>query len=491
MSEAVKNERRFPPAALAAALLVMVFCAPLTARHAAHAASSTQTTEVSNSHRALMDGNFAAFFDAEFPEKMRRWHIPGAVIVVVRDGQVAFAGGYGYADVEKKLPVVPDRTEFRIGSVSKLFVATAVMQLAEKHQVDLHADVNPYLKNLQVPNHFARLVTLADLLTHTGGFDERVIGLAARRASDVPPLGAFLAAHLPPLVSEPGAAYSYSNYGMALAAFVVEQVSGVPFDRYVEQNILAPLGMRHTGFERTPEVAANLATGYVYHSGRFEAEPYDYFTLPPASGMNSTAADMARFMLAHLDNGSYDGAHILDSATARLMEARQFGQDPRLPGRTYGFYERYRNGLRGIGHGGNIRGYGSLLFLLPDEHTGLFISTNRDESRFVDEIEKAFLDRFYPAPHPRRRRMLRNTRAVLRVGIGPALIHTVRSKSSPRSTGNTTSRPTRTARLPFTIRMIICRPAAGRKRGRCFSSAWAMKTARFSSRMGKGASRNS
>lgn len=401
MSDGVENKKRYLPAATAAGFLVLIFCVlPLRARRATLAAPSAQTREASNLQHALKDSDLAAFFDEEFAGKMCHWHIPGAVIVVVHDGKIAFAQGYGYANVQRKLPIISDRTEFRIGSVSKLFVATAVMQLAGKHQVDLHADVNRYLKSFQVRDHFAHPVTLAELLTHTAGFDEHVIGLAARRASDVPPLGSFLAAHLPPLVNEPGTAYSYSNYGMALAAFVVQQVSGLPFDRYVEQNILARLGMLHTSFGRTPDVAANLATGYVYHDGSFEAEPYDYFTLPPASGMNSTAQDMAHFMLAHLGNGSYDGARILDAATAQQMHARQFAQDTRLPGRTYGFYERYRNGVRGIGHGGNIRGYGSLLFLLPDEHAGLFISANRDEPRFLDEIEKDFLDRFYPAPNP-------------------------------------------------------------------------------------------
>lgn len=402
MSAATQYEKCVRVAIIALTFLVMSLgIAPVAAQNGGRSvAPALARTGASKPLHSAASSDFATFFDAQFPERMRHWHIPGAVIVVVQDGKPVFARGYGYADVEKKRPVIPDRTEFRIGSVSKLFAATAVMQLVEKHQVDLRADVDQYLKAFQVQDPYARPVTLADLLTHTAGFDERVIGLAARHPSQVKPLGEFLAANLPPVVREPGSAYSYSNYGMALAAFVVEQVSGVPFNRYVEQNTLTPLGMRHTSFERTPEVAANLATGYVYRNGRYESEPYDYFSLPPASGMNSTGDDMARFMLAQLGDGNYDGARILDETTLHQMHARQYAQDPRLPGRTFGFYERYRNGLRGIGHGGNIRGFGSLLFLVPDESVGLFISANRDEPRFLDEIEKAFLDHFYPPVRP-------------------------------------------------------------------------------------------
>jgi len=334
-------------------------------------------------------------------EKMSAWHVPGAVLVMVKDGGIFLAKGYGYADWVRKLPIVPDRTIFRVGSVSKVFTATAVMQCAERGKLDLHRDVNSYLELFKIENNFPRPVTLENLLTHTGGFDDRAIGINAREPSRVIPLGPYLAERMPPRVNPPGEVYGYSSHGMALAGYLVEVVSGEPFDEYVRDHILQPLEMASSGFELTPELKKNLATGYVRRNGQLQPVPLDYFNLSPAMGLNATGTDMAHFMIAHLENGIYKGLRILEEKTVREMHAEHFTLDPHLPGRTYGFYERSRNSLRGIGHGGNVRGYGSLLFLLPQEHVGLFIACNLDEPQFLDELERAFLDHYYPPARER------------------------------------------------------------------------------------------
>ena len=157
------------------------------------------------------------FLAAHLAEQMSAWHVPGVVLVVVKDGKIFFAQGYGYADAEGKLPIVPERTVFRVGSVSKVFTATAVMQCAERGKLDLHGDVNSYLDLFKLENNFTRPVTLENLLTHTGGFDDRAIGINARTPSEVIPLGPYLAQRMPPRVHPPGEVYGYSSHGMALA----------------------------------------------------------------------------------------------------------------------------------------------------------------------------------------------------------------------------------------------------------------------------------
>ncbi len=327
---------------------------------------------------------------------MARWHIPGAVFLLVKDGRVLFARGYGYADLMNKTAVNPGQTVFRVGSVSKLFTATAVLQLAERGQVDLHTDVNRYLKTIQLEENFPAPVTLANLLTHTGGFDDRAIGIAARSARDQAPLGKYLARSMPPRIRPPGEMYSYSSHGIALAGYIVETVSGQPIGEYVEKNILELLEMRQSSFSPAGGPAGGIARGYAVMNGIVQAVPYDFFNIGPAVGLNSTATDMAHFMIANLEGGVFDGHRLLSERMLDEMHRQQYTDDTRLPGRTYGFYEKYRNGWRSIGHGGNIRGFGSLLLLVPEARAGIFLSTNLDEPRFDDELVQKFFDHYFP-----------------------------------------------------------------------------------------------
>lgn len=336
------------------------------------------------------------FFDRFFAREMPRWHIPGAAFVLVKDGKVVFSKGYGYADVENQTPVVPGQTVFRVGSVSKIFTATAVLQLVESGKLDLNANVNQYLTKFKLQDPYPQPVTLAELLTHSAGLDASVIGIATKNPAQVTPLEEFLARKMPPVMMPPGKIYSYSSFGVALEGYLVQKMSGQSFDDYIHKHILLPLDMRDSSFQLTPQLAAHLATGYEYHRGRYTPQPIDYFNIPPAAGLYSTAADMAHFLIAQLQDGQYDGSRILDEASAREMHRRQFTDDPRLAGRAFGFYERFVNGRRAIGHGGNIRGFASLLMLVPKEHVGFFLAFNRDESRFEDSLINSFFDRFYP-----------------------------------------------------------------------------------------------
>jgi CubicO group peptidase (beta-lactamase class C family) len=339
------------------------------------------------------------FVDQFFHDKMAERHVPGAVFVLAKDGQIAFAKGYGYADLEQRIPVAPDRTVFQVASVSKLFTATAVMQLAERGRLRLDEDVNLYLKAFQLREPFPRPVTLANLLTHTGGFDDRTIGTVANSPAEVVPLGPYLAAQMPACALPPGDVINYSDHGNSLAGYVVEERTGLPFARYVEENILVPLGMRHSSFAPGPELERDLAVGYTYDRSKhsYAPVPRRYQNAAPAGALVATGTDMAAFLIAHLQAGRYRDTRVLGEATAREMHRQHFTQHPRLPGVAYGFFERFRNGRRALEHSGDVDGCASLFFLLPGEGTGFFVSYNRDDFKLRDDLAKAFLDHYYPA----------------------------------------------------------------------------------------------
>ncbi|MFN2154776.1 MAG: serine hydrolase domain-containing protein, partial [Anaerolineae bacterium] len=340
-----------------------------------------------------------AFLDAFFAAKMAELHIPGAAIVVVRDGQVFLAKGYGFADLESQTPVDPAKTAFRAGSVAKLFTWTAVMQAVERGLLDLDADVNQYLTEFQIPDTYPQPVTLAHLLTHTAGFEDRWIGTATRDPDELEPLSRVLAGVIPQRVEAPGVVHIYSNYGASLAGHLVERVSGQPFDRYVEEHILRPLGMEGTTFRQPLPAAlsANVATGYTYAEDALEAAPLIYQRMGPEGGMTITPIDMAAFMIAHLHEGAYGDVRILETATAQEMHRQQFTHHPDMPGMTYGFKERFINGQRVIGHGGDIHTFASQMILIPEEDLGFFVAYNRFDDAFREQLISGFLDHYYPA----------------------------------------------------------------------------------------------
>jgi CubicO group peptidase (beta-lactamase class C family) len=183
----------------------------------------------------------AAFADAFFRLEMARRQIPGAVFVFVSGGEIAVARGFGVARLEPRHSVVPDQTVFRLASVSKVITAAAAMQLVERGRVDLHTDVNAYLKSFKLAAAHGP-ITLHHLLTHTAGFDERLLGAGARSAHDVQPSSQYLARSMPPTFIEPGRVISYSNHGFALVGQLVEEASDRPFADYVRAEVFEPLG---------------------------------------------------------------------------------------------------------------------------------------------------------------------------------------------------------------------------------------------------------
>lgn len=339
-----------------------------------------------------------AFLDEFFREKMDKLHIPGLVFVVVKDGDIFFSKGYGYADLDKKKAILPDQTLFRVASISKLFTAMAVMQLYEQRLLLLDTDVNKYLSHFQLDANYPEPVTISNLLTHTAGFRGGSIGNITRDESEVMLLKDYVVVKRQPRALPPGQVINYSNYGYNLAGYLVEEVSGVPFSEYIDRNILRPLGMEKSSFVLTADQAPELAKSYAFEDGKYEVIPDEYGLSKPApcGSLISTAADMARFMIAHLQDGSYGDNEILGAETAREMHEQQFTNHPKLPGTCYGFYEYYGNNLRAIFHDGDLSGFSSRLFLIPDRGLGLFVCNNGNCSGIRMALTTALLNRYYP-----------------------------------------------------------------------------------------------
>jgi CubicO group peptidase (beta-lactamase class C family) len=344
-----------------------------------------------------------AFLDGVLTAYMGSHHIAGSTLAVVKDGEIFLTKGYGYADVKKKKPVDPEKTLFRPGSVSKLFTWTAVMQLAEQGKIDLKADLNIYLKNFKIPDTYPEPITMLHLMTHTAGFEDIINEMGARRAEDILPLADFLARKMPARVRPPGKLTSYSNYGAALAGYIVEKTSGVPFEEYIEKNIFEPLGMQKSTFRQPlpSYLAEDMSVGYTYQQGIYKPQGFEYINgLAPAGSMSGTATDIAKFMIAHLQNGKYGESRILEEQTAKLMHTQLFTHDPRLDGNAHGFWEMTYNNLRLLVHGGDTAWFHSLLALIPEKNLGLFVSFNSFGGSWplYDNLIRAFLDHFYPGP---------------------------------------------------------------------------------------------
>lgn len=351
--------------------------------------------------RAMTAEDVEAFLDGLVPLQIEQADIAGAVITIVKDGRVLFAKGYGFADAAARTPVSPETTLFRTGSVTKLFTWTAVMQLVEQGRLDLDMDVNAYL-DFRIPHTHGVPVTLRNLMTHRGGFQETLKNLGAQRKGRVD-LGAYVRSNIPDQIYKPGTMPSYSNYGAALAGYVVERVSGVPFDRYVESRILEPLGMTAATL-RTPlpkPFVAGMSKGYVLASG----EPGDFEIVNgyPAGSMSASGLAMTRFMMALLNQGALDGQRILKAETVSRMLDTVTAYDPRQNGIALGFIEESRNGLRILGHGGDTVYFHSDLHLVPEERLGFFVSYNSTGTSSVPPrgpLWGKFLDRYFPATRP-------------------------------------------------------------------------------------------
>ena len=344
--------------------------------------------------------DFETFLDALIPSQLQNRDIAGAVVSVVKDGQILFAKGYGYADFAAKKPVLADQTLFRPGSISKLFTAAAVMQLVEQGKLDLDRDVNDYL-DFAIPKTYPEPVTLRRLLTHTAGFEDTLKNLFVAHESDLKPLRTYLVDQMPQRIFPPGKIPSYSNYGFTIAGYIVERVSGEKFERYIDNHILKPLRMTNSTFDQPLPFALGPQMSQGYLTAAKKTRDFEFGEAAPAGALTTTATDMTRFMLAFLQDGTVDGVAILKPETVRQMETRQFELHPMLNGLGITFMEYSMNGQRIIGHGGDTLWFHSDMVLVPEAHVGYFISYNSTGKNIGGgrgEVLRAFANRYFPNP---------------------------------------------------------------------------------------------
>ena len=391
-------------AALATAtVLALASASTSTASAQAAAAAPAAAPAASAPGHELTAQDAQAWLDGLMPTALRTARTPGAVISIVKDGQVLFEKGYGVSDEKTNAPVDPQRTLFRPGSTSKLFTWTAVMQLVEQGKLDLDVDVNKYL-DFQVPPLDGQPITLRQIMTHRTGFEERIKDLVA---FDLPetPLGEVLAGNMPARIYPAGTASAYSNYATGLAGHIVERVSGMPFNDYIERNVFGPLGMKHSTFRQPLPDALKADMSVGYEEAGKPGKGFEVVNIPPAGSLSSTGDDMAHFMIAHLADGRYGDAQILKPETARMMHTTITRPFPDLNGIALGFYQTNINGHRVIAHGGDLNYFHSDLFLFLDDHVGLFVSVNALGKEGLgegirDDVYHEFADRYFPHAEP-------------------------------------------------------------------------------------------
>ena len=353
----------------------------------------------------LTPADVAAFLDGIVPYAIRSGDIAGATVSVVANGQIVFAKGYGFADMKKRIPVSAERTLFRPGSISKTFTWTAVMQLVQAGKLDLDRDVNAYL-DFKIPEKFGKPITLRNLMTHTPGWEDTIAGAFVASPKDLVPYREYLVKHLPAEIFPPGKVVAYSNYGAMLAGYIVQRLSGEAYDEYIARHIFQPLGMTRSTFDQPlpPALQRTMSQGYLKASDD-KPVPFEDIEIAPAGSLSSTAVDMAHFMIAQLEGGSYQGASIMSPETTQLMHTPASRMAPGMNGFALGFYQEDRNGLRIIAHAGDTAAFHSDMHLLLEKHVGFFISLNSLGKDGAAEnvrtgIFRAFLDRYYPYTPP-------------------------------------------------------------------------------------------
>jgi len=362
--------------------------------------AATPAAQTSSGH-ALTAPDVEAFFDGILPLQLERSDIAGASVLLMQGDQVLIAKGYGYADVKTKKPVDPTSTIFRLASISKLFTWVSVMQLVEQGKLDLDTDVNRYL-DFPIRPKFNQPITLRNLMTHTGGFEESSDDVIITDPKQAVSLRDYLIQNQPERLFPPGKIPAYSNYGVGLASYIVQRASGEPFEQYVQNHIFGPLGMTHSSFQQPlPKPLASLPSeGYRGNTTK-PAVGFEIFNPVGAGGISSSAADMGRFGQALLHGGALDGARILKPETLALMWTPQFRASDQMPPIGMGFYQDWRNNLRWIGHEGDLIAFHSLFFVEPTQKILLFVSYNSagGGSQPRPEIIDMFSDRYFPDYH--------------------------------------------------------------------------------------------
>lgn len=327
--------------------------------------------------------------------------IQGAVISIVSSDSILVSKGYGLADITTNTAFDPMRTNVMVASVSKLITATAIFQLIEKGDIQLDQPVAELIGDLEIDNPFNQPVLIKHILTHTAGFDDATIGSESKNLDQLKPLKEHLAKRLPPIVWEPGKYYNYSNHGMVLLAHIVEVVSGMPFDAYINKNLYIPLGMNNSGFSYSDTSIKNMMTRYKWKEDEDDVLYLDdsygikYTHQIGAGGFQTTANNMNHFMQMYLNKGLFNNTRILNPETIQNALNPHFYYHPMMD-RKQGLTWRVRNskGVTYNYHSGEDTGIESIVVLFPDSDIAYFFASNNNESNELKfKIRDLLIDR--------------------------------------------------------------------------------------------------
>lgn len=384
----------------------------LSAALAASAASAASPSVSSELARDPGVAEAITLFSLWADEQIAYRGVPGLAVGVVHGGDLVWAAGFGVADLEARTPVTPETT-FRLGSVSKLFTATAILQLRDAGKLRLDDPIVRHLPWFSIRTEFAAAgpITVEHLLTHTSGLP-REGPFPYWTTHDFPTVEQLRTA-LPSLaaLAPPGESYRYSNLGMALLGQIVEAASGEPWANYVGRHILAPLGMTRSSAHPDPEQIAGLARAYTRKfpdGSRRLMDFYETRAIAPAAAVVSTVADLARFAAFHLSGVTPSGEPLLAEATRREMRRPHFVYPSWSGGRGLGFALSRREGATHVSHGGWIGGHQADFLLLPDRDVAVVALTNADDAgpglfsrKAADLIGGAIARATAPAPRPK------------------------------------------------------------------------------------------
>jgi CubicO group peptidase (beta-lactamase class C family) len=313
-------------------------------------------------------------------------HVPGAGIALIANGEVLWCGGIGQADIAANRAVSCD-TEFRVGSISKTFVALALLKLQEEGKVNLYArlqDVAPEIpfKNRWEATHPVRIV---NLLEHTAGFDDMEPSEVynVRDRYDFSLIEVFRRFQEPQTVRwPPGTRMSYANPGNAIAGYLIEKTTGEPFDQYIREMFLRPMGMEHADYPFTEANKALLATAYEGNPPKASGFPFIY--LRPAGDLKASAGELAKLVQFLLRRGKAGDAQLVKPESILRMETPETTLAAKSGLRLgYGLcnYSSVEGGVVTHGHDGGIDGFISSYRYMPEQNWGYVILLNNDSSQ--------------------------------------------------------------------------------------------------------------
>jgi CubicO group peptidase (beta-lactamase class C family) len=312
-----------------------------------------------------------------FEDAWEHRRFSGATVVLVQDGEIVFANGYGWHDYAAGERLDVDRTGFHLGSIGKVFTATGIGQLLESGAiVSIDDPANLYLTRFQLPDAPNRAVTLRDLLTHRGGFEDWFYGIINDDPVQTPQTGEIIEHFMPDIVTDAGDDIIYSSFGVAMLGAVIEDVTGQTYRDYVAQNIFQPLGMYNSEIPYDPVAPDYMGRAYsFYPSGEAAAKPrvitYPFFA--PAGVAIATPSDFGRFMMAQL--GELDGQDVLGASLRERLHTELARNHPSMTGIAMLFGRLEYNNQNIVYHAGNGPGFDSFMALFPDQNAGVFIAT--------------------------------------------------------------------------------------------------------------------